>query len=186
MKALTVFLLICSLFASCSKKDYSNERNQADENQETLTQEAGILEAEVSNTSYVFDIDSFRYLEEFPKTIEDIKGMYPEELFEESIFENTGKGPMGDYAYTLRSPNIWFSFWGNTVEEANLLVVEIFSKEYQCKSIQVIGMSVEELERISGKKLTPEKNVRIYTELYILVIETGDGIVQSYKILASL
>jgi len=175
LKAVTI-LLIVTMLVSCSKKVYS-DKNQPD---------APSQETQNTDTSFVFDIDSFGFLDEFPRSIAGIKAMYPDEGFEEKTFVNTGKGPLGDYAYTLRTSNIYFDFWGDTIEEANLLAVEIFNPKYQCKTIQVIGMPAEKLESLTGKKLTLDKTIVIYTELYGLIISTKDGIVQSYLIIEQL
>jgi hypothetical protein len=47
-------------------------------------------------------------------------------------------------------------------------------------------MPVKYLENISEKKLTPENNIIIRTDpvLYFLEIDTKDGIVKSYAIVA--
>jgi hypothetical protein len=193
MKTIVVLLISCFLLSFCSKRDNPNEEKQKTISQEPVGQE--IQEPEVSYTleelealraSYVFDIDSFRFINEFPRTIAGIKAMYPDEPFEEKISKNTLKGYLGDYVYSLISPNIEFIFWGNSIDDAVLNIVEIFQPNYQCKTMQIIGMSVKYLENISGKKLTMENNIRIYTDptLYFLVIETQDGIVSNYAIVA--
>ena len=186
MKTMTILLLGCFLFVSCSKKEYSIEVKQEAEGRETLIQETAIQEMQKSDISYVFDIDSFKYLDEFPRTIAGIKEMYPDEAFEEKTSENDLKGFLGSYWYGLSSPNVRFSFLGNTVEDANLRIAIITSTDYQCETMQIIGMSAEELENVSGVKLTLDKTIRVSTELYILVIETKDGIVTSYRILEQL
>jgi len=191
MKAITVIVLSCILFSACLKKDNSNGK-KPEERQKILFQETFGQEVQKPDTSYLFDIDSFKYINEFPRTITGIKEMYPDEPFEESVFEITGseitgkwEGPPGKYMYILRSADIRFDFFGDTDEEANLYAVDIFNSNYQCKSIQVIGMSTEELERVSGRKLNSDKNIAIYTKLYDgLIIKTKDGFVQSYSIIA--
>ena len=177
MKTIAIVLLAFALFSSCSKKNYSRE-----EKQETLNHE----ESPTPEALYVFDIDSFKYLDEFPRSIAGIKALYPDEDFKERVSENTGKGPLGEYIYSLTSSNIQFIFWGDSIDEANLLVVEIFNAEYQCRTIKVIGMSAEELEHLSGKKLTRDKTIVISTELYVLTFETKEGVVQNYFIIAQL
>jgi len=180
-------LLSCFMFISCSKKNNLNGVKQAEEKQVFLSQ--NVPDQEEQKTSlydekYIFDIDSFKYLDEFPRSITGIKEMYPDENFEERITESNMKGlPIGKYIYSLDSTNIQFGFWGDTVEEAKLDVVHIYNQKYQCKAMQVIGMSVSKLESVSGKKLTPEKDICIYTEEYILVIETQNDIVSSYAII---
>ena len=194
-----IMLLIFFLFASCSPKD-DLAKNQPDlsyqeeqglsyqEKQDTSYQEEqGTSYQEKQASSYIFDIDSFGFLEEFPSSILEIKAMYPDEDFEERTFESNGRGvPLGDYAYTLRSDNIHFSFWGDTIEDATLQVVEIFNPQYQCKPMQVIGMPSEELVNLSGKKLDGDRKIAIFTELYGLTIQTKNGIVQSYLVIRQL
>ena len=180
MKTITV-LLFCFLLCSCSKKGNSSLEKQKDEKLEVLSQEI-----QQPDTFYVFDIDSFLFLDEFPKTIAGIKTFFPDEHFEEKTFENDVKGLMGKYVYSLRSANIHFGFWGDTTEEAVLLTVEIFSPEYQCKSIQIIGMSAEDIENISGNKLNRDKRINISTDLYVLSITTDGNVVKSYTILRQL
>jgi len=178
-----IFLFLCSfLLASCLEKKDSKEGEQEEERQDIPNQEMLAQEAQKPDVSYVFDIDSFKYLDEFPRTIAGIKTIYPDEPFEERAFETNVKG-MGDYAYSVRSPNIWFGFWGDTIEAADLKTVEIFNPDYQCKSMQVIGMAVNDLEKISDEKLKPDGNIKIYTERYFLSIRTKDGIVQNYLIM---
>ena len=186
MKIITSFLMCCILFISCPKKENLNNVNYEEARPEKIYLDILEQEMQKPNVSYIFDIDSFRYLDEFPRTITGIKAIYPDEPFEERVFENTGKGPLGNYIYTLRTNNIWFSFWGDTIEDANLLVVEIFDEKYQCENMQVIGMSAEELEKVSGKMLTRDMTIREFTELYILVIQTKDGVVTKYMILEQL
>ena len=178
MKKAVFLLLFCFSLASCSRKNYIKA-----EEQETLVKEEIILEEKTPSVSYVFDIDSFKFLDEYPKTIAGIKALYPNELFEERIAGNEVKGIVGKYVYSLDSLNIQFGFWGDTPEEADLKTVEILNPDYQCKSIQVIGMTVEEIERISGEKLKPDKNIKIYTDLNFLSIRTKNGIVQNYIIM---
>ena len=170
-----IILLIFTLLGSCSKKVYPESQPDAP-GQETQKQ----------YTSFVFDIDSFGFLDEFPRSIAGIKAMYPDEGFEETTFVNTGKGPLGKYAYTLRTSNIYFIFWGDTAEEAGLNVVEIFDSKYQCKTMQIIGMPVSELESLSGQKINRDKRIIIYTDLYGLSISTDGNIVQSYVIIKQL
>jgi len=186
MKTNTVLLLFCFLFCSCLKKDYSNTERQKEEKQEVLSQE--ILDKEIQNpdASYVFDIESFRFIDEFPRTVVDVKTMYPYEPFEERTTKNTFKGYLGDYSYSLKSSNIQFIFWGDSIDDAELCIVEITHQDYQCKTMQVIGMAAEELERVSGKKLTRDKSIIISTDLYVLSIDTQNGIVRNYAIVAEL
>jgi len=185
MKIIVVILISCLLFVSCQKKDSLNEENQVEEKQKLLSQEP-IVHEKKSDNSYVFDIDLFKYLDEFPRKIAGIKEMYSNEPFEEQIFDNDLKGFLGLYWYTLSSPNIRFSFLGDTIEDAKLRIVVITNSNFQCETMQVIGMPVEELERVSGKKLTLDKTIRVSTALFILVIETKEDIVSSYRILAEL
>jgi len=173
MKTITVLLLACFLFSSCSKNEYSNMEKQKEA---TLSPDA----------FYVFDIDSFLFLDEFPKTIADIKALFLEEHFEEKIFENDVKGLLGKYVYSLYSTNIRFGFWGDTKEEAVLLTSEIFTSKYQCDTMQIIGMSVKDLENISGKKIDPDKKINISNGLYVLSIKTDGNTVKSYTILREL
>jgi len=182
MKTIAVLLLVSFLFSSCSKRDYSNT-----EKQEVLSQEISGQETRIPDASYVFDITSFKYIDEFPRTITGIKAMYLDESFEEKVLEITGKfdGPAGKYMYLLRTPDIRFDFFGDTAEEAILCSVDIFNSNYQCESMQVIGMPAEELERVSGLKLNLDKNIAIYNELHNgLIITTKGGFVQSYSIYA--
>jgi hypothetical protein len=187
MKTIAVLLLSCFLLFSCSKKDNSNRGTQGEEKLEALSQEKVIQEIQIPDVSYVFDIDSFKFLNEFPRTIAGIKAMYPDEVFEERTVESKGGGKsmhLGNYAYFLKSPNIQLGYWGDTIEDAILFELDIFTPEYQCETMQVIGMGAEELERVSGKKLTLDKTIAIYTELHEgLIISTKEGIVQSYTIL---
>ena len=204
---LIIMSLIFFLFASCSSKEdlarnlpdssYQEEQVTSDISDMDLSYQeeqatSDIFDMDLSYreeqaTSDIFDIDSFGFLEEFPFSILEIKAMYPDENFEERTYESDGRGvPLGNYAYTLRSDNIRFSFWGNTIEDAALKVVEIFNPQYQCNTMQVIGITAEELENLSGKKLDLDKKIVIFTKLYSLTIQTKDGTVQSYTIVAQL
>ena len=188
MKPITIIIFGCILFSACLKKDNPNGE-KPEEKQEILFQETLGQEAQKPDASYVFSIDSFKYIDEFPRTITGIKTMYPDEPFEEKMFEITERfdGPPGKYMYSLRSPDIRFDFYGDTDEEASLYAVDIFNLNYQCKSMHVIGMPVEVLERVSGLRLNLDKNIAIYTELHDgLIIKTKDGFVQSYSIIAPL
>jgi hypothetical protein len=175
LKTLTILLLI-ALLLSCSKKVYQ-------ERTDDIQPDPSGQEIQNIETTFVFDIDSFKFLDEFPKTIAEIKTMYPDEDFEESISANSWKHPVGDNFYMLKSSNINFVFLGDTIEEAILCIVEIYNTKYQCKSMQVIGMPIEELENASGEKLTRDKTVVIFTPLYGLTISTKDGVVQNYLII---
>jgi hypothetical protein len=192
-----IILLIFFLFISCSSKEdlaknlpdlsYQEEQDTSDLFDQEEQNTSDLLDQEEQDTSYIFDIDTFGFLEEFPFSILEIKAMYPDENFEERTSESDGRGvPLGNYAYTLRSDNIHFYFWGNTIEDAALKVVEVINPQYQCKTMQVIGMTAEELENLSGKKLDLDKKIIIFTKLYSLTIQTKDGTVQSYTIVAQL
>ena len=185
MKTIAILLVSCLLFSSCLKKENLNEKRTEEEKQEVLSQETlGQEVQKIETSSYVFDIDSFKYLDEFPRTINGIKEMYPNESFEEKVSKRLGKSiHIGEYAYSLNSPNIQFGFWGDTTEEAILFTVEIFNSDYQCENMQVIGMSAEELEFVSNRKLNLDKNIIIYTESHDgLIIMTKNGIVINYLI----
>ena len=187
MKTFAILLMSCLLFVSCSKKDSLNEEKHGEGGQEVFGQEMLAQEVEKSKVFYLFDIESFKFIDEFPSTIDGIKALYPSENFEEDTIEHSVKGYLGKYAYTLKSPNIRFSFIGDTMEEAYLQIVVILNAEYQCKVMQIIGMSTEELENVSSKKLTRDKTIAIYSEKDDgLIIETQDGIVQSYTILRAM
>jgi len=184
MKSIVIILIICFLLSFCSKRDNSNE-----EKQETLIKESvvqKIQEPEVIKVSYVFDIDSFRFLDEFPKTIEGIKAMYPDEDFEEKTSPSAIKGLLGENWYTLESKNIIFSYLGDTIDEAVLYMVEFFTSKYQCDTMQIIGMPVKDLENISGKELNRDKEINISTDLYVLSIITDGNTVKTYTILRQL
>jgi len=92
MKATTVLLLACFLFSFCSKRDYSNTEKQEEEKQEALSQEILDQKTQIPDAFYVFDIESFRFLEEFPLSIFDIKAMYPYENFKEKASTSEIKG----------------------------------------------------------------------------------------------
>jgi len=186
MKTIAVLLLFCFLFCSCSKKDYPNTEKQKEEKHEVLSQEILDQETQSPDVSYVFDIDSFTFLDEFPKTIADIKALFPDENFEEKTFENDVKGLLGEYVYSLFSTNIRFGFWGDTTEEAVLLTSEIFTPKYQCNTMQIIGMPVKDLENVSGYKIDLDKKVNISNGLYVLSIKTDGNTVKSYVILREL
>jgi hypothetical protein len=186
MKAIIVLLLSCFLFSACSKKDYSNTEKHEEEKQEVVSQETIDKEAQNPDISYVFDIDSFLFLDEFPKAVADIKALFPDEHFEEKTFENDVKGLFGEYVYSLYTANIRFGFWGDTIEEAVLLTSEIFNSEYQCKSMQIIGMPVKDLENVSGNKIDRDKKINISNGLYVLSIKTDGNTVKSYTILREL
>ena len=181
MKTIAVLLMSCFLLSFCSKRNNSNE-----EKQEVISNEILNQDTQKPDISYIFDIESFRYLDEFPKTIEGIKAMYPNEPFEEKVSENKLKGFVGAYWYLLKSPNIEFRFLGDSIDDAVLNIVLIYQLDYQCKTMQIIGMNAKDLEDVSGRKLTRDGAISISTELYILYIETQDGIVKDYKILAEL
>jgi len=186
MKAITVLLLCCFLFFSCLKKDYSNTEKQEEVKQEAFSQEIIDQGTQNPDASCVFDIESFRFLEEFPRTMEEIKTFFPNENFEEKTFENDVKGLEGNNVYSLLSENIRFGLWGDTTEDAVVLTVEIFTPKYQCATMQIIGMPVKDLESLSGNKLNLDKKIIISTDLYVLSITTDGSIVKSYTILRQL
>jgi len=186
MKTIIAILFSCFLFSSCLKMENLSEIKQEINEQEQQYQEVIVQEIHTPDILYIFDIDSFKYLDEFPRTIEGVKELYPDEPFEESLSEYGGKSYLGAYGYSLRSSNIQFIFGGDAIDELELRVVDIFNSNYQCEPIQVIGMTIEKLEKISGKNQTHEKAIKISSELYILLIETKNGIASSYSILAQL
>jgi hypothetical protein len=186
MKAIIVLLLSFFLFFSCLRKDHLSNEKQEEEKQEVVSQEIIGQEMQGPDAFYVFDIDSFKFLDEFPRAIEDIKTFFPNEYFEEKTFENDIKGLMGNYVYSLYSANIRFGFWGDTTEEAILLTAEILTSKYQCNPMQIIGMPVKDLESLSGKKLNRDKKIIISTDLYVLSITTDGNTVKTYTILREL
>ena len=186
MKTIFVLLLTCFLFSACSKKDYPGAENQKEKEQEVPSQETHDPETQKPAASYVFDIESFRFLEEFPSTISEIIEVYPDEDFKEKTSTSEIKGLYEKNWYSLESQNITFDYLGYTTEEAILYVVEIFNPEYQCNTMQIIGMPVKELENISGKKLNPDKKINIETDLYVLSIKTDGNTVKAYTILRQL
>jgi hypothetical protein len=184
MKTIAISLIYCLLLVSCLKKVVSIEVNQVKERQGILSKEILTLETQKPDTSYVFNIESFMYLDEFPKTSAGVKEQYFDEIFEEKTQESwVMSTPSGKYVFSLNSPNIQFGFWGDTLEDAILRTVEILNSQYQCEAIQIIGMPIEELERVSNKKLT-NNNIVIINEFEIgLIIRTKDGIVKNYLII---
>jgi hypothetical protein len=191
MKNFAILFICCFLLSYCSKKDNNNEEKKEVLNQEPIlqTQEIEVSytpeESEVSRTVYVFDIESFRFLDEFPWSILEIKAMYPDEDFEEKTSTNEVKGLFGDW-FSLESQNISFSYLGENIDEAILYIVEIFTPKYQCNTMQIIGMPVKDLENLSGKEINLDKKIFITTDLYVLSIETDGDIVKSYTILREL
>jgi len=186
MKAIIVLLLVCFLFSSCSKKDYSNTEKHEEENQEVVSQETINKETQVTDTSYVFDIEAFLFLEEFPLSISEIKDMYPNENFEEKTSTSEIKGLSEKNWYSLESQDIIFDCMGKTIDEAILYVVEIFTSKYQCNTMQIIGMPVNDLENVSGNKIDRDKKINISNGLYVLSIKTDGNTVKSYTILREL
>jgi len=186
MKTIIVLLLCCFLFSSCSKRDYSNSEKQEEEKQEVLSQEILDQDTQIPTAYYVFDIESFRFLEEFPLSISDIKATYPDENFEEKASTSEIKGLSEKNWYSLESQNIIFDCMGKTIDDAILYVVEIFTPKYQCDTMQIIGMPVKNLESISGHKIDPDKKINISNGLYVLSITTDGNNVKSYLILREL
>jgi hypothetical protein len=193
MKNFAILFMCCFLLSYCSKKDINNEEKKEVLNQEPILQETQEIEfsytpeeSEVSRTVYVFDIASFRFLDEFPWSILEIKAMYPNENFEEKTSSSNVKGLFGENWFSLESKNISFSYLGENIDESILYIVEIFTPEYQCSTMQIIGMPVKDLESLSGKKINMDKNIFITTDLYVLSIETDGDIVKSYTILREL
>ena len=186
MKTITVLLLACFLFYSCSKKDNANSERQEEEKQEVTSQEILDKETQSQDSSYVFDIEAFRFLEEFPLSISGIKAMYPNENFEEKASTSEIKGLSEENWYSLESQNITFDCLGDNIDEAILYVVEVFTPEYQCSSMQIIGMPVKALEDTSGNKLNRDKKINISNGLYVLSITTDGSNVKSYMILREL
>jgi predicted small secreted protein len=186
MKIITVLLLCCFLFNSCLKKEHSSVGQQKEKKQDVLSH--GILEQEIQkpDASYVFDIESFRFLDEFPWPISEIKKMYPDEAFEEKTSTSGIKGLFDENWYSLESQNITFDYLGETIDEAILYVVEIFTPKYQCNTMQIIGMPVKDLESLSGKKLDRDKKINISNDLYVLSITTDGKTVKAYTILRQL
>jgi len=74
---------------------------------------------------------------------------------------------------------------GKNIDEVILYVVEIFTPKYQCNTMQIIGMSVWDLENVSGKKIDPDKKINS-NGLYVLSIKTDGNTVKSYTILREL
>jgi len=134
----------------------------------------------------VFDIESFRFLDEFPWSITDIRAMYPDESFEEKTSTSGIKGLFGENWYSLESQDITFDYLGKSIDEAILYVVEIFTPKYQCDTMQIIGMPVKDLEIISGHKPDPDKKINISNGLYVLSIATDGNTVKSYTVLREL
>jgi len=187
MKTITVLLLCCFLFFSyCSKKDYSIDEKQKEEKRDVISQELLDQETQKLDVFYIFDIESFRFLDEFPWTISEIKTAYPEESFKEETTTSEIKGIFEENWYSLESQNIAFSYLGENIDEAVLYIVEIFTPKYQCDSMQIIGMPVKDLESVSGKKLDRDKKINISTDLYALSITTDGNTVKTYTILRQL
>jgi hypothetical protein len=180
MKTITV-LLFCFLLFSCLKKDNSSLGKQKVISHEMLDQEI-----QGQDVAYVFDIELFRFLDEYPWSFFEVGVMYPDENFEEKTSTSEIKGLFGDNWYSVESENITFNFLGETIDEAILYVVEILTPEYQCDTMQIIGMPVKDLESLSGKKLNPDKKIIISTDLYVLSISTDGNTVKSYTILRQL
>jgi len=184
---MTLILLFGLLFlSSCQKSEdigviSKDKITQIAPNQETFAKEPS-----KSELSYVFDIDNFKYLDEFPRTISGIKTMYPKEQFVEGIFDNNSREFDGSYWYEFKSTNIKFTFSGDTTETANLMFVTISNPDYQCKTMQIIGIPIEKMEDLSNKRLTVDKTIKISTEQSILIIEAKNGIVDNYTILDEL
>jgi len=186
MKTITILFLCGLLFCSCSKKDYPNPGKQEEEKLETFSQELLDQETESQDASYVFDIESFRFLDEFPWSYFEIKEMYPNENFEEKASISEIKGLFDDNWYSLESQDITFDYLGGNIDEAILYIVEIFTPKYQCNTMQIIGMPVKDLESLSGNKLNLDKEIVFSTDLYVLSITTDGNIVKSYTILRQL
>jgi len=190
MKTITVLILCCFLFSSCSKKDNSSLEKQRGESQEVPSQEMLDQKTQSQDTSYlsdyVFDIVSFRFLDEFPLSISEIIAMYPDEIFEEKTSISEIKGLFGENWYSLESQDITFDYLGESIDEAIIYIVEIFTPKYQCDTMQIIGMSVKDLENLSGYKIDPDKKINISNGLYVLSITTDGNIVKSYTILREL
>lgn len=155
-----------------------------DHNLDRINEEIYDQEQDKTCNTFVFNIDSFKFLDEFPRTIAGIKSMYPNEFFTEDTFERLSRSiHLADYKYSLNSPNIQFEFWGDTKDEAILYTVEIFNSEYQCKNMQVIGMTKNELEQLSNQKANKDNNITVYTKSDDgLIVRTKGGIVQNYLI----
>jgi len=188
MKIISILILSCFLYSSCIKREHFNEVETVEEKNNLFSQEIVTQENDNGEASYIFDIKSFKFLNEFPQTITSIKELYVNENFQEINSENDVKGliDMGKYVYSLISPNIRFVLLGNSIDETKLLTVEIFNRDFQCRSMQVIGMTTDELIRISGEELTIDGIIRISTEFYVLSIKIKEDIVQSYVIITQL
>jgi hypothetical protein len=128
-------------------------------------------------------------LEECPQTITGIKELYPNEQFE--VKEYPSDMGLGKFAYILKSENIDFLFWGDTIDEASLRIIHINNNAYQNSNIQMIGMPASEAKELigrAGKYSVQDGNINVETDnfLYSLIFIVKDEQIVSYTILENL
>jgi hypothetical protein len=182
---MTVFVLILGII-SCERRVMNDEDKEVIDNKFSTEEIIGGSNTSDRNHTYVFNLDSFLYIEEFPKTIDGVKEEYKDEVFEESSFEMGGHS-LGDYKYVLASKNIEFTFYGNTKEDAKLQIVEIYTPLYQCPNIQIIGMTSTGIKELIGNSIKYNKegnNLRIVTDdwMYNIRIDIENDVVIGYLI----
>jgi hypothetical protein len=84
-KIVTVMVFSLVFVINCVKTQQVSE-DVSDQKKETNSFVP--TEQEIS-ANYIFDIDTFGYLEEYPQTIAGIKELYPDEQFDEKEYPST-------------------------------------------------------------------------------------------------
>jgi hypothetical protein len=184
---LIIFFLVFYAVLSCAKNKEGTvsveDAAERAQNSEYVDEE--VMEDSRNEEVYVFNIDSFGFLKEFPQTIDEVKEKYHDIVFEEVMQESSMKG-LAKFVFSLNSPYIEFNFWGDTRETAKLRVVQIWDAQFQCETVQIIGASTAGLAKLTGKTVDRDGNISIVNDWYILRIKTENEIVVSYTILEQL
>lgn len=98
-------------------------------------------------SKYFLNIADYKFMGEYPKSYAEVKEKYGyanlKEEQQEPLFPH-----LGNMIYILNGGGIEFSFWGDSIEQSHLRLIEIHSPEFEPASIHLIGADIETVQKL--------------------------------------
>ena len=104
-----------------------------------------------TQSKYFLNIAEYKFMGEYPKSYAEVKEKYGYINLKEEQQDPAPFTRLGNMVYILNGDGIKFAFWGDSIAQARLRLIEIHSPEFEPPSMHLIGADIETVQKlISG------------------------------------
>jgi len=99
-------------------------------------------------SKYFLNIADYKFMGEYPKSYAEVKEKYESIGLKEEQEDPAPFTRLGNMIYILNGGGIEFCFWGNSIAQSRLRLIQIYSPEYEPPSMHLIGADIETVQKL--------------------------------------